>query len=1292
LFVLPLLLFASAAPAALAQAKPLITARVDDANRISLKGSVSPKLKGAQDLGQADASQAAGRLQLILQRSPEQESALQEFLQQAHQPSSPNFHKWLTPASFAQQFGAADSDIEQLTGWLQAHGLTVAKVSAGKSAIEFTGTVGQVETAFHTSIHTYTVKGETHHANATAPQIPAAFSSLVAGVSQLNDFKPVSQAKLAGQALYNPKTHQGQPAANWTYPAGYYTATAPFYFLAPEDVSKQYDIAPAYAAGLNGAGQTIGIINDSNIDLSLVNAYRKLFNLPANPPQVIVDGNDPGINGDAIEAYLDVENAGAIAPNATVKLYISGSFGLMGDGGLLYSIQRAVNDDAASVLSLSFGLCEFELTQAEDYELSSLWEQAAAQGQTVFVSTGDTGSFGCNGLGVNGFASTPWNIGVGGTDIYLADYASGGASIASFWSNTNDANLGSLQKTFPEQPWNGSQFGLNSTTYTPPGSNTGLVEGGGGGASSCAQNTFDPTTYTGTCIAGWPKPAYQTGTGVPADGVRDVPDVSLFASNGFNGVIWPICSEAGDCTETNPFVDAPYVSGVGGTSASAPAMAAIMALVDQKYGPQGQANYVLYPLAAQFPAVFNDVSVGSNNVPCGSYDVGYFTGCSKDTNDAFYSYQNYAATSGYDLASGLGSVDVNQLLTDWSKIAFKPSATALTLSPTTLTHGATVTATATVSGTGTPAGAVALVSSTTLPNNKGGASAQTGGNTIQLVGGTGTETLTSLPGGTYTVTGSYSGDGINAPSTSSPVTVTVNPEVSTLAFTPQYYDPNLFQPTPIANKMQVPYNSAILMDIQIEGAAGTIDGNPTGSVTFTNTTTSGTTTTLAVVAVSAGGTAEFDADNLPPGNYSIGASYSGDASYKPSTVAPVSFSIVQSPTQGFFLPDNTTTYNADGSYGYQAGESTNIEAFLFPNVANGGLCPTGNVTFQLGSGTPVTSPLAACENFSFFGYASVANDLLTNLQAGTYTLTATYPGDANYTPITLTQVIEVVPTTLLPSTTTVSISPSLANINPSTVVTITISVAGNGTIAPTGTVSFALGNLLSSASDYTLAPAANGTATAVLVLRAADLLKGPNAMVVTYAGDKNYLPSAASVQVIPDDPTDFTLAALTPNVVIPSGATGTGTVTLGSLNGFAGSISLTCTAPAALICTLPASSVPLAAAGSATATVNLNTVTAVSATGRNVPSAFSWKSTAAPVFAAMLFLLLPNRKRFGRVLFMLFFCVLLGAVAGCSKSEHVTQEPVITYQNAAPGSYSVVVTGTAANGIVHNQNITVIVQ
>jgi subtilase family serine protease len=1279
LFVLPALLLASVAPAAHAQVKPLITTQVDESKLVSLKGAVSPRIKGAKDLGQADTSQPAGRLLLILQHSPEQEAALQKFLLQAHQPGSPSFHKWLTPASYSQQFGIADSDIQQLTGWLQAHGLTVSNVPANKSVIEFTGTVGQVQTAFHTSIHTYNVAGETHHANATAPQIPAAFSSVVAGVSQLNDFKPQSQVKLAGQATYNPKTHQGKPGPNWTYPEG--TGNPPLYFLAPEDVTTQYDVAPAYAAGLTGTGQTIGIINDSNIDINLVNAYRKLFNLPVNPPQVVVDGNDPGVNGDSIEAYLDVENAGAMAPAATVKLYISGGYGLLGDGGLGFSLLRAINDDSATALSLSFGVCEASNGQANNLFFNSLWEEAAAQGQTVFVSSGDSGSFGCNGLGVNGFGSSPWNISVGGTDIYLSDYATGGASLAGYWG-TNDANLGSLQKTFTEQPWNASQFGLNSTVYDPLSYATTVTVGGGGGASSCVYSTFDPSTYQTTCISGWPKPSYQAGPGVPNDGVRDVPDVSLFASNAINGVIWPVCAQAGDCSETDPSLNETFVTGVGGTSASSPSMAGIMALINQKYGPQGQANFVLYPLAKQFPAAFHDITVGNNNEACYSFTVGVWAGCALDTDgDGYYSLQNYYTTPGYDQASGLGTVDVNQMITHWSSVTFTSSATDLTLSPTTFTHGATVTATATVTGTGTPAGAVSVVANTTLPNNKSATYIQLG------AGGTGTATLTNLPGGTYTVTGNYSGDGINAASVSAPVTLTVNPEASILAFSPQYLDGTTFTPDPIVAGSMVPYNSEIVLDVQVEGAAGTVDGTPTGSVTFTNGST-----ILAVVPVSAGGTAEFKGDNLPPGPYSIGASYTGDASYKASTVTPVSFTIVQTSTAGFIAADATGTYNSDGSIGYVAGQSANLEAILYPNGVEGyGLCPTGSITFTLGTGAPVTTPLVPCE-FLELGLYSVANDLFPALQAGTYTLTATYPGDANYQPLTITQVIEVAPSTLLPSTTTFTVSPSLANIDPSTVVTLTATVAGNGTIAPTGTATVSIANFLSF-QPVTLTPAANGTATASISLRASSLLAGPNVIIVSYGGDTNYLPSVTSTQVIPDDPTDFTLAAVTPNLVIASGSTGSGTVTLGSENSFAGAVSLTCTAPSALLCTVP-TSVTLTAAGSTTSTFTINTVTAISATAHNSHQAPLWKGVTAPVLAAFLLLVLPARKRrFGRVLFALLCSVALGAgIMGCSGSQHVTKEPVITYQNAAPGTYTVVITGTAANGLIHNQNITVIVQ
>jgi subtilase family serine protease len=1265
-----------------AQAKALVTTAIDERQTVQLKGNVARQLRTAKDLGEADRSKPAGRIIVVLKRPEEQEKALQSFLMEAHQKTSAGYHKWLTPAAFGKQFGAADSDVQQLTGWLQAHGLTVAKVSNGRNMVEFSGTIGQVEDTFRTTIHQYSVtnaksgKAETHYGNATDPSVPAAFGKLVAGVTQLNDFKPIPAIKVMGRASYNVKKHTGVP--QWTYPEG--PGYAPYYFLAPEDFSTQYDVKPVYAAGTTGAGQTIGIINDSNIDLALVNAYRKLFGLPANAPQVIIDGNDPGITGDSGEAYLDVENAGSIAPAATVNLYIAGYTGLLGEGGLGFSLLRAVDDDAASVLSLSFGYCEAGLGTAGNSFYNELWEQAAAQGQTVMVATGDSGSvgFGCGyGLGINGLGSTPWNVAVGGTDAYLSDYASGGASIATFFNSTNDANLGSLQTKFQEQPWDGTQFGLNSTLYSPVEYQPEDTGAGGGGPSTCAYggDTFDPNTGLPICTGGYAKPIWQVAPGVPSDGVRDVPDVSLFASNGYNGVLWPMCAEEGDCTETDPATGNTFITGVGGTSASSPAMAGIMALVNQKYGPQGQADFTLYPLAVQFPAVFNDVTVGSINEPCSAEDVGYTFGCALDSDgDGFYSYQGYSAGPGYDLATGLGSIDVNQLITNWGSITFKSTSTTLSLSPTTITHGANVTASVAVTGTGTPTGVVGIVTSTTLPNNKG----ITG---IPLTDGTGSEAIGYLPGGTYTVTGNYSGDGVNAASSSTPVSITVNAEVSTLGFAPVYVDPNTGNGTGIPAGATVPYGANILLDVTVLDAAGQQDGYGTGTVTFTDGST-----TLATVNVSAAGTAEFNGSLLAVGAHTITAAYSGDPSYKASSTSPLSFTVGQSATSTLIFADYTATYNADNSIGYVAGQSANITALVYTSV-QAGLYPTGSVTFQLGSATPVTVPLNP-DNDLLYIDASTASAVFSNLALGTQTLTVKYSGDANYAASTSSQVIEVTAPTLPLTTTTLTISPSnVTNIPPSTIITATATVTGSSTSAPTGTASFTLGNFLTF-NPVTLTPGAGNTSTAVLTIRAADLLPGANLMSVTYSGSAVYSPSTSSSSLVNDDPSDFTLQSQTTTLVLNSGTSASFSLNLASLNGFNGTVALTCTAATGMVCVPSPASVSLN--GNTTASVTIGTVTHTYSMVHGQPG---WGETAAgTMLACLLCVIVPKRRRFGRVLLsMMVVVALMAGVSGCSPNSKELSTPSAPI-DLAPGTYSVVITGTGSNGLVHNTVISVVVQ
>jgi hypothetical protein len=345
---------------------------------------------------------------------------------------------------------------------------------------------------------------------------------------------------------------------------------------------------------------------------------------------------------------------------------------------------------------------------------------------------------------------------------------------------------------------------------------------------------------------------------------------------------------------------------------------------------------------------------------------------------------------------------------------------------------------------------------------------------------------------------------------------------------------------------------------------------------------------------------------------------------------------------------------------------------------------------QFGTATPVTAtllPSCVDNGVGFYGYTT---QLFTNLQVGTYTLTFTYSGDANYLPSTNSEKITVVASTLLPSSIALT-SSSLTGITPASLITLTTTVTGNGTTVPTGTASFGVDNFLAF-SPVALVPGPNGTATASIVIRATSLEPGPNEVIATYSGDKAYSAAVSSTLVISSDPTNFALGTTTPNVTIKSGSTGTATMTLLSQNAFAGSVALTCTAPASLVCTLSTPSATLAAYGTATATVNINTVVTTTTGGaENEP--YLLKTVAAPVLACMLLMVLPKRRRYARVLFALLVCAGIGTMSGCA--HHSSQPSPITNivnTDATPGTYNVLITGTAANGIVHDQAITVVVQ
>jgi pseudomonalisin len=578
------------------QPRDRITGFIDDEQRVTLSGNRHPLAVAQYDAGQVAPDYRMERMLLTLLPDAMQQESLSQFVEAQYSPESPYYHQWLTPEQFAERFGVSEADTAQIVGWLEAHGLEVEEVTAGRRSIIFSGTAAQVQAAFRTQIHTYNIGGQLHHANAKEPEIPAALMQVVGGVVSLHDFHSEPMHAFAKKA--SPEFTSGGA-----------------HYLTPADFATIYNLGPLYQQSINGSGQSVAIVGRSNIKLADVRQFRTTFGLPANDPQIIVNGTDPGIfsAGEETEADLDVEWSGAVAKNSTIKFVVSKSTN--SSDGVDLSAQYIVNHNLAPVMSTSFGLCEKWLGTSGNSFLNGLWQQAAAQGITVFVSSGDNGAAGCdsasassatNGRGVNGLCSTPYNVCVGGTEFI------DNSNPSLYWSSSNTAGTqASALSYIPEVVWNES------------GPGAGLWSSGGGVS----------TLYA--------KPAWQSGTGVPADGKRDVPDMAL-TSAGHDGYL---IYQEGQL----------YV--VGGTSAASPSFAGVMALVDQGTAArQGNANTTFYPLAGKQRAggasVFHDITSGNNSVP---------------------GQTGFNATAGYDQATGLGSVDVLLLVSHWSDASFVPA-------------------------------------------------------------------------------------------------------------------------------------------------------------------------------------------------------------------------------------------------------------------------------------------------------------------------------------------------------------------------------------------------------------------------------------------------------------------------------------------------------------------------------------------------------------------------------------------------------------------------------------------
>lgn len=915
-----------------------------------LPGNLLPGATAANDRGPAPDDLPLSNMLLVLRRAPLQDLALRQELDAQREAGSPEFHRWLTPAQFGQRFGPAPSDLAAVEAWLRRSGFTIARVAAGGGVIEFSGTAGQVAASLHTPIHRFRMSDGLHWANLENPAIPAALIPVVAGVVSLND-----RRKSAGHIVGRGQV--SAPGADALVPLLNFTDNGVVgHALAPGDFATIYNLNPAYAQNLSGQGQSIAIVARSDVSSGDVQSFRQLFLAPAvagNLPRVIVAGTDPGFanNDDTAEATLDVEWAGAVAPQAQIDLVVAAS--TAATDGVDLAAEFIVDHDLAPVMSTSFGQCEASLGAAENTFWNALWEQAAAEGISAFVSAGDSGSAGCDpatatvathGLAVSGLASTPFATAVGGTE-----FSEGGGA---FWSSSTTASqfFATALGYIPEHPWNES--GLQ-----PQGQN---LWSGGGGVSAL-----------------YPKPVWQAGAGVPADGQRDLPDLSLAAAGHDGYVVCLNASCSGSPTSFDFFI-------FSGTSASSPSLAGVMALVDQKMGaPQGLANPFFYQLAAQqnqsspgaclasgppgASCTILDITSGNNIVPC-------LSGGPDCPNGSL----GFAAAPGYDLTTGLGSVNATNLINNWSNVKFAPSSTTLT-APASFTVGQSLPVTIQVAAAGTGASAIPSGDVELLAENAGTVTP------VQLVhlssGGAASLNTAAFPAGTYNLVARYAGDLTFGSSLSPPLSLTVAKVATTLQLS-LFEKNSAGAPVALTPGSTVPFGAAVFATMNLTTAT---NSSVAGPVVLANNGVGFTATYLQSFSLTNGSATTPTPVVLNGGSDIYTASFAGDANDMAATPASVSFQVTKATTTLALSVPNP----ADGT----------VFAILHTSAGVGALPQTQVEVLDAGTPVAIIPILTSMADPATGDLVFNGQTQLGTLPPGpTATLTATFAGDANYLP------------------------------------------------------------------------------------------------------------------------------------------------------------------------------------------------------------------------------------------------------------------------------------------------------
>lgn len=668
-------------------AQPMIVRPVDDTDRQNLSGNTRPEARiSANDRGLVSDSLPMSHMLLQLRRPAAQEQALETLIGQLHDPKSPNYHHWVSAQEIGAQFGPAQQDIQTVTGWLQREGFTVNTVYPNGLVIDFSGTAGGVRNVFRTEIHYLSVHGVTRFANMSDPQIPAALAPAIVGIVSLNNIPPQRPLR---------------PKPQYTFGSGKYVVT-------PADLATIYTFNTLFSAGTTGKGQTIYLIEDTDLYTnSDWSTFRSTFGLSSysgaslntvhpQPSSGPSNCSDPGINSDDGEAILDAEWASAAAPGAAIVMATCQNTFTFGGLIAIENLINAANPPA--IISLSYLNCEAANGSSGNAAFNSIYEQGVAEGTSIFVAAGDNDAAGCDdfntataasmGIAVNGFASTPYNVAVGGTD-FSDTYSH---TNSTYWNSSNTATYGSAKSYIPEIPWNdscGSELIASYLGYPTTYGSLGLCNSG-------AAKTYGLLNIVGG--SGGPsqvyaKPSWQTGlVGNPADGARDLPDISLFAASGVWGHYYVFCW-SDTANGGTPCTGAPSNwSGAGGTSFASPIWAGIQALINQYTGAtQGNPNIVYYKLAASeygttgstscnssngnsvsSSCIFYNVTLGDNDADCSNNSPNCYlpSGTYGVLSTSTSSYAPaYKTQAGWNFPTGIGTVNAYNLVTHWASAA-----------------------------------------------------------------------------------------------------------------------------------------------------------------------------------------------------------------------------------------------------------------------------------------------------------------------------------------------------------------------------------------------------------------------------------------------------------------------------------------------------------------------------------------------------------------------------------------------------------------------------------------------